>query len=62
LLETENPRRAFAQMLQARRPVYAKIADVRIDTSTLTDEEVAEKIQTAGVTDPGYNGGMTKSE
>lgn len=44
LLQTENPRNTFAQMLQTRRPLYAKIADVRLDTSTLMGEEVAEKI------------------
>src|SRR5437773_4599722 len=42
LLQTENPSQTFSQMLQARRPVYAKIADIRIDTSMLTDVEVAE--------------------
>jgi hypothetical protein len=31
-------------MLQARLPVYAKIADIRVDTSVLTDEEVAVAI------------------
>ena len=28
-------------MLQARLPLYAKVAHVRVDTSMLTDEEVA---------------------
>jgi len=31
-------------MLQARLPLYAKIADIRVDTSVLTDEEVAVAI------------------
>jgi shikimate kinase len=44
LLQSEKPREAFAQMLQARLPLYAKIANVRIDTSVLTDEEVAVAI------------------
>ena len=44
LLQTENPRKAFSQMLQARRPLYAKIADIRINTTVLTDEEVAVAI------------------
>jgi shikimate kinase len=44
LLQTENPRKAFSQMLQARRPLYAKLADIRINTSVLTDEEVAVAI------------------
>jgi RNase adaptor protein for sRNA GlmZ degradation len=31
-------------MLRARLPLYAKIADIRIDTSELTAEEVAVAI------------------
>ena len=44
LLQTKNPRKAFSQILAARRPLYAKIADIRVDTSVLTDEEVAVAI------------------
>jgi len=44
LLHTKNPRKAFSQILDARRPLYANIADIRIDTSVLTDEEVAVAI------------------
>lgn len=44
LLQSENPRKTFAQILGARRPLYANIADVRVDTSVLTDEEVAVAI------------------
>jgi shikimate kinase len=44
LLRAENPREAFARMLQARLPLYAKIAQIRVDTSMLTDEEVAVAI------------------
>jgi shikimate kinase len=44
LLQGEKPREAFARMLQARLPIYAKIAQIRIDTSMLTDEEVAVAI------------------
>jgi shikimate kinase len=44
LLRTENPRKAFSQMLQARIPLYAKLAKIVIDTSVLTDKEVAEAI------------------
>jgi shikimate kinase len=46
LLQTKNPRKAFSQILGARRPLYANIADIRIDTSVLTDEEVAVAILT----------------
>jgi shikimate kinase len=41
LLQRKNPRKAFTKMLRARLPLYAKIADIRVDTSVLTDEEVA---------------------
>jgi shikimate kinase len=44
LLQHKNSRKAFAQMLQARLPLYAKIADIRVDTSVFTDEEVAVAI------------------
>lgn len=44
LLQGENPRIMFSQMLQARQPVYAKIADIRVDTSALTVDEVADAI------------------
>ena len=44
LLRTKNPRKAFSQILDERRPLYAKIADIRIDTSELTGEEVATAI------------------
>jgi shikimate kinase len=44
LLQTKNPRKAFSEILGARRPLYANIADIRINTSVLTDEEVAVAI------------------
>jgi shikimate kinase len=44
LLQTNDPRDAFSQILRARKPLYAKIADIRVDTSMLTDEEVAVAI------------------
>jgi shikimate kinase len=44
LLQRKNPRKAFAQMLQTRLPLYAKVADIRVDTSVLTDEEIAVAI------------------
>ena len=44
LLHTKSPRKAFSQILAARRPLYASIADLRVDTSVLTDEEVAVAI------------------
>jgi shikimate kinase len=44
LLRTKNPRKTFSRILGARRPIYANIADIRVDTSALTDEEVAVAI------------------
>ena len=44
LLQTKNPRKSFSEILSARRPLYANIADIRVDTSVLTDEEVAVAI------------------
>jgi shikimate kinase len=44
LLHTKHPRKAFSQILGARRILYANIADIRVDTSVLTDEEVAVAI------------------
>jgi shikimate kinase len=44
LLQTRNRRNGFSQMLAARRPLYAEIADIRVDTSALTAEESAVAI------------------
>ena len=44
LLQTKNPRKTFSQILGARRPLYANIANIRVDTSVLTNEEVAVAI------------------
>ena len=46
LLQTRNRRKAFSQILAARRPLYEKIADIRVDTSALTAEESAVAILT----------------
>jgi len=44
LLQTDNPRATFSELLRNRGPVYAKTADIRIDTSGMTHEEVADAI------------------
>jgi shikimate kinase len=44
LLQTEDPRNKFSELLRTRVPLYAKIAEVRIDTSTLIHDEVADMI------------------
>ena len=44
LLEKENPRAVFSKLFRKREPVYAAAADLRVDTSTKTHDEVAEMI------------------
>ena len=44
LLQTDNPRASFAEMLEKRTPLYEKAADLRIETTKLTHDEVAGKI------------------
>ena len=44
LLQTENPRASLAEMLQKRTPLYEKVADLRIETTKLTHDEVADMI------------------
>ena len=44
LLQTKDPRKTFSQILDARRPLYANVANIRVDTSVLTDEEVTVAI------------------
>jgi shikimate kinase len=49
LLRTENPRTTVTELLRARSPLYGSAADVEVDTSALTHDEVArltlEKIE-----------------
>ena len=44
LLQTENPRATLTEMLQKRTPLYEKAADLRIETTKLTHDEVADMI------------------
>jgi shikimate kinase len=44
LLQTENPRATFSELLRTRATLYANAAEIRIDTSNLTREEVADAI------------------
>jgi shikimate kinase len=44
LLQTKNPRKEFSEIFKARRSLYANMADIRIETSVLTDDEVAVAI------------------
>lgn len=44
LLRTENPRATVAELLRVRLPAYREVADVEVDTSTLTHDGVAKVI------------------
>jgi shikimate kinase len=44
LLQTENPRSTLGELLRIRLPLYRQAADVQVDTSRLTHEEVAEAV------------------
>ena len=44
LLQNENPRAIFSKLFREREPLYAAAADIRIDTSRLSHDEVAETI------------------
>jgi shikimate kinase len=44
LLRTENPRTTLTKLLQVRMPLYRAAADIKVDTSHLTHDQVAKKI------------------
>ena len=44
LLQTENPRATMLELLRTREPLYRQAADVRLDTSRLGHDEVADEI------------------
>jgi shikimate kinase len=44
LLQTENPRARLESLLREREALYKRAADLRIDTSTISHEEVADAI------------------
>jgi len=44
LLRTDNPRATLTELLRVREPLYREAAEVRMDTSRLTHDEVAEAI------------------
>jgi shikimate kinase len=44
LLQTENPRATMVELWRIREPLYREAADVRLDTSRLTHDEVADAI------------------
>ena len=44
LLQQKNPRAVFSKLFRERESLYAAAADLRVDTSALTHDEVAETI------------------
>ncbi len=44
LLRGENPRVTFTKLLQTRQPLYEGAADLRIETTALTHDEVVDRI------------------
>ena len=44
LLRTENPRATVTELLRTRLPLYREVADVEVDTSSLSHDEVARRI------------------
>jgi shikimate kinase len=44
LLQTENPRATLRELVARRLPLYRSAADVEVDTSRLTHDEVARRI------------------
>ncbi len=44
LLQTENPRETVHNLLESRRPFYAEVAQITVDTSRLSHEQVVEEI------------------
>jgi shikimate kinase len=44
LLQTENPRARLVALSAERKPLYARTADLRINTSTMNHDEVADLI------------------
>jgi len=44
LLQTENPRKTFDELLASRRAIYEGVADFRVDSTGLGHDEVAQSI------------------
>ena len=47
LLKTENPRATIATLMSVRYRLYDSVADITIETSGLTHQEVADRVATA---------------
>jgi shikimate kinase len=44
LLQTEDPRGTLAKLLRERQPIYREAADLNVETSRVTPEEVADAV------------------
>ncbi|MBV8141551.1 MAG: shikimate kinase [Verrucomicrobia bacterium] len=44
LLQTENPRLTISNLMAARSPLYGAVADLTVDTSGLTHQQVADRV------------------
>lgn len=44
LLQTENPRQTLSDLLAIREPLYRALADIVIDTSAMTHQQVADVV------------------
>lgn len=44
LLQTENPRKTFDELLSSRRAIYQESADFRLDSTGLGHDEVAQSV------------------
>ncbi len=49
LLQTEDPRATFDELLARRRPIYEAVSDFRIDSTSLSHDDVARQILDEGM-------------
>ncbi|MBV8328968.1 MAG: shikimate kinase [Verrucomicrobia bacterium] len=47
LLQTANPRGTISHLISLRNPLYESVADITVETSGLTHEEVANRVAAA---------------
>jgi shikimate kinase len=47
LLHTEDPRETMRNLMSMRYPLYDSVADVTVETSGLTHQEVADRVLAA---------------
>ena len=47
LLRTKDPRATITNLMSARYPLYRSVADITVETSGLTHQEVADRVLAA---------------